>query len=67
MLRGILLTQKLVSLAMYIEDLYILILAKVLTQFCYIYIHAPGVEVVVINPDSLKGKIALEHLILVTT
>ena len=51
---------------MYIQDLYILILAQVLAQFCYVYIHTPGIEIVIVNPDGLKGKIALKHLILVT-
>ena len=38
-----------------------------LTKFCDVNIHASCIEVVIINPDGLKGKITLQNLVGIDT
>ena len=50
-----------------IDNLDLTVLFQVLAQLGNIHIHRTGIEVVVIDPDSLQGKVTLQNLVRVAT
>lgn len=46
-----------------IDDFDGVVLLQVLAQLRNIYVHAAGIEVVVVYPDGLQGKVALQDFI----
>ena len=46
-----------------VDDFYLVVVLKVLAQFCDIDVHGASVEIVVINPDGLKGEVALQDVV----
>lgn len=54
---------ELVALAVDVDDFYLIIGLQMLTQLCDVNIHGAGIEIVVINPDSLQGIIALQYFV----
>lgn len=54
---------ELVALAVYVDDLNLRIILEVLAKLGDIDIHGAGIEVVVIDPDGLQGKVALQYLV----
>ena len=54
---------KLVSLAVDIDNLDLRIVLQVLAQLSDINVHRAGVEVVIVDPDGLQGKVALQDLV----
>jgi hypothetical protein len=59
------LTEQLVTLAVNVEDFDFAVLAKVFAQLGDVDVHAPGIEIVVVDPDRLEGEVTFQHLILV--
>jgi hypothetical protein len=49
-----------------VQYLNLHIFAEILAKLGDIYIHASGIEVVIVNPYRLKGKIAFQYLVTVT-
>ena len=49
-----------------VDDLNLRIVLQMLTQFGDIDIHRTCIEIVVVNPDGLQGKVALQDLISMT-
>jgi hypothetical protein len=56
-----------VPLTMNIDNLDRVIGSQMLTQFCDIYIHAAGVEIVVVGPHGLQREVTLQNLVLMST
>ena len=56
-----------VALAVDVDDFNLWVILEVLAQLGDVYIHTTCIEVVVIDPDGLQGKVALEYLIGVGT
>ena len=54
---------KLVALAMDVDDFNLRILLQVLAQLGDVHIHRAGVEVVVVYPNGLQGKVTLQYLV----
>ena len=54
---------KLISLTMDVDDLEGIVLLQVLTQLGDIDVHATSIEVVVIDPDGLQRKVALQDFV----
>lgn len=48
-----------IAFSMDVVDLDGRIVFQMLAQFCDIYIHAPGIEIVVINPNRLQSQFTL--------
>ena len=46
-------SDELIAFAVDVDDLYVGIIAQEFTEFGDIYIHASGVEIIVVNPDRL--------------
>ena len=46
-----------------VDDFYLVVILQVLAQFGDVDIHRTCVEIVVVNPYCLKGKVALQNLI----
>ena len=56
-------SDKLISLSVDIYNLYRGILAKMFAKLGDVHIHGAGVEIIVVNPDGLEGKVALKYFI----
>ena len=54
-----------VSFTMYIDNLDLFVGFQMLTQLGDVNIHGAGIEVVIINPNGLQSKVALQDLIAV--
>ena len=52
-----------VSLAMDIDDFNLWIVLEVLAQLGDVDIHRTGIEIVVVDPDGLQSKVALQNLV----
>ena len=52
-----------VTFSVYVQDFNIFVALQMLAKFGDIYIHASGIEVIVVNPNGLQGKVALQHLV----
>ena len=48
-----------------VDYLYLIIVFQMLAQFGDIHIHRTSIEIVVVYPDGLQSKIALEYLVAV--
>ena len=46
-----------------VDDLNLRIIFQMLTQLGDIDIHRTGIEVVIVNPDSLQSEVALQDLV----
>ena len=46
-----------------IDDFDLIIVLQMLTQLGDIHIHRAGVEIVIVDPNGLQGKVALQDLI----
>ena len=57
-------SDELVTLAVHVDDLYRIIVFKMLTKLGDVNIHTTCIEVIVINPNGLKSEVALKDLIL---
>lgn len=58
---------QLIAFSVNIDNLDRIIFFQVLTQLRNIHIHTTGIEVVIINPDSLQSKVTLQNFISVRT
>ena len=56
-------SNQLISLAVDIDDFNLVVVLKVLAQLGDVDVHGAGVEIVVVNPDSLEGEVALKNLV----
>ena len=54
---------KLIALAVDVDDFNLVVVLQVLAQLRDIHVHRTGVEVVVVYPDGLQGKVALEDFV----
>ena len=52
---------------MNVDNLDRIIFFQMLTQLRNVHIHTAGVEVIVVNPDGLQGKVTLQNFIGVRT
>ena len=50
-----------------VDNLNRIIIFQVLAQFSDIHVHATRIEIVVIDPDSLQGKVALQDFVSMRT
>ena len=55
--------RQLIAFSVNIDNLDRIIFFQVLTQLRNIHIHTTGIEVVIINPDSLQSKVTLQNFI----
>ena len=46
-----------------VDDFNLVVVLEVLAQFCDVHVHRACVEVVVVNPYGLEGKVALQNLV----
>ena len=46
-----------------VDNLDLSVILQMLTQLSDVNIHRAGIEVVIIDPDSLQGEIALQNLV----
>ena len=58
---------QLISLSVNVDDLNGFIILQMLTQFGDVHIHASGIEIVVVNPNGLQSKVALQNIIGMST
>ena len=56
---GLAIYKKLKPFPVNIDDLNFWIVFEILTKFGYVNVHAPSVKVIVVVPDSFKGKSAV--------
>ena len=56
-------SDELVALAVDVYDFNLVVILQMLAQLCDVYVHRAGVEIVVVNPDSLQGEVTLQNLI----
>ena len=58
---------QLVTFSVDVDNLNRIIIFQVLAQFSDIHVHATRIEIVVIDPDSLQGKVALQDFVSMRT
>ena len=54
---------QLVAFSVNIDNLDRIIFFQMFTQFRNIHVHTAGIEIVIINPDSLQSKVTLQDFI----
>ena len=52
-----------ITFAVNIDNFDRVVFLQMLTQFSDIYIHASGIEVIIINPNSFQSKVTLQNFI----
>ena len=58
---------QLIAFSVNVDNLNRIVFLQMFTQFGDINIHTTCIEVIIINPDSLQGKVTLKNLVCMST